>query len=584
MVQRVLSLMVTAVLVSCAAPQDRERSAGASEQQGPVAVISDLESSIPDLMRNARIPGLQIALIRDAEVVWEEGFGITSSESSNPVTADTIFEAASLTKPVFAYAVMQMVDGGLVDLDRPVVAYLLPDEVASFLGHPSNADGFRADWFETITARQVLSHSAGMPHGEGGAIYPLAFEPGTDWKYSAEGYQLLQLAVERLAGAPLNEIIANTVLGPLEMEKSSMVWREAYEATMANGHGLYGEATDFRRRSEPMAAASLYTTAGDYARFVCAVINGERLQPATAKEMLTSFIDMSDDGRLGWSLGFGLQQDEQGEAFWQWGDYGIFRSYILAYPEARTGVVYLTNSFNGLAVCSDLVAASVGGDALGCIELEYQPHDGPFYAFLWDVRDNGADAVAEQLPEVVAAHPDIFTVDQISDMGQTLEGEDMYGEAIAFHRFNLERHPNSGRMMSNLAQAHLLADDPGRARELYNASLSAEEDPAEPEKIDWIMDYIQAMEEPAQLDEAFLRTIAGDYGPRHLRVRDGRLYYSRDSTDISAQRPLRAVSSDTFVLEGVTYFKLRVVLDDTGAPIKLVGMYEGGRTDESERD
>jgi len=139
-------------------------------------------------------------------------------------------------------------------------------------------------------------------------------------------------------------------------------------------------------------------------------------------------------------------------------------------------------------------------------------------------------------------------------------------------------------MMSNLAQAHLLADDPGRARELYNASLSAEEDPAEPEKIDWIMDYIQAMEEPAQLDEAFLRTIAGDYGPRHLRVRDGRLYYSRDSTDISAQRPLRAVSSDTFVLEGVTYFKLRVVLDDTGAPIKLVGMYEGGRTDESERD
>jgi hypothetical protein len=78
--------------------------------------------------------------------------------------------------------------------------------------------------------------------------------------------------------------------------------------------------------------------------------------------------------------------------------------------------------------------------------------------------------------------------------------------------------------------------------------------------------------------------MAGDYGPRHLRVRDGRLFYSRDTVDISAQRPLFTQAPDIFVLEGVTYFKLQIVLGEKGEPIKLVGLYEDGRRDVSPRD
>ena len=92
------------------------------------------------------------------------------------------------------------------------------------------------------------------------------------------------------------------------------------------------------------------------------------------------------------------------------------------------------------------------------------------------------------------------------------------------------------------------------------------------------------MENPAQLDEAALQKIARDYGPRHLRVRDGRLYYSRDTTDPEAQRLLHAISGDTFVLENVTYFRLQVVFDEDGQPVKLLGRYEGGGGDETPRD
>ena len=119
---------------------------------------------------------------------------------------------------------------------------------------------------------------------------------------------------------------------------------------------------------------------------------------------------------------------------------------------------------------------------------------------------------------------------------------------------------------------------------MYKASLSAPEDPSEEDQVDWALDYIKAVEDPAQIDEDTLKRIAGDYGPRHLTVKDGSLYYSREDADTSQQRPLLAVTKDTFVIEGVTYFKLQVVFDKKGNPTKLVGIYETGQRDESPRN
>ena len=327
-------------------------------------LITDLEANIPDLMKKARIPGLQIALVRDGKVVWQKGFGFRNAVKRTPVTERNIFEAASLTKPLFAYAVMKMVDEGLIDLDKPLHTFLTREKIEKELGHSLDAEGFKRDWFEKVTARHVLSHSGGFPHGERGKVFPIFFDPGTQWKYSAAGYTMLQFVVEKLKGEKLDKIIQKYVLDPLSMEKSCMVWREAYKDTMANGHDVFSKPRNFRKQTEAYAASTLYTTAGEYARFVCAVINGEGLKQKTSKEMLSSFIDMNEEKSLGWCLGFGLQHDSNGTAFWQWGSVGIFRNFIIAYPEQRTGIVYLTNSFNGLSICSDVVGLSIGGQIL----------------------------------------------------------------------------------------------------------------------------------------------------------------------------------------------------------------------------
>jgi len=555
-----------------------------SAEEDAKRTIADLEATIPGFMEKARIPGLQIALIRRGEVIWSGSFGVSEASNGAAVTGDTIFEAASLTKPLFAYVVMQMADKKLIDLDTPLLGALPKEQVEELIGHPLDAEGFRPDWAKKITARHILSHSAGMPHGDGAEIYPIFFEPGSDWKYSAEGYQFLQLVVEGIEGKPLEEIVNAYVLEPLDMKHSSMVWREAYDKTMANGHWLYGKPAEIRKRSRATAAASLYTTAEDYARFVCAVLDGTRLKPETHKEMLAAFIDMNDDGTLGWGLGFGTQTEGDRRAFWQWGDYGIFRNYVIADPEHRSGVVYLTNSFNGLTVCSELVTRGIGQDALGCLELDYLQHDSPAMALLWDLQEKGPQAATAQLPALVEKYPEVFTDERVNGLGGIMENEEMYAEAAAIYRFIANQHPRSGVALFDLGRVSVLTGDLATARKLYGASLNAPEDPAEKDRVDWALDYIKALEDPAPIEESSLKKIAGDYGPRHLSVKGGDLYYSREDAGTTEARPLRAVTADTFVIEGVTYFKLQVVFDEQGNPTKLVGIYETGQRDESPRD
>ncbi len=585
----VVWMIAILLLVGCRAGDDSEEPASASspssathETSGEVTIR--LAADIPSTMERARIPGLQIALIADGEVVWEEGFGVVNAEGDEPVTVDTVFEAASLTKPVFAYAVMKMVDRGEIDLDTPIMDRLPTEKLEGFLGHSIDTEGYRHDQMQTITPRQVLSHSAGMAHGYRADVYTFTFEPGTDWKYSSDGYRLLQLLVEHIDGRTLGEVVESFVLEPLAMSSSSLVWRDDFEAVMAHGHSLFGRPSGIRRWDDASSASGLFTTAGDYARFVVAVVAGEGLKQETAREMLGWVVDMNDGDSLGWSLGFGLQRHQERVALWQWGDEEIFRNYVIASIDGRDGVVYLTNSFNGLSVCSDVVEGATGLPALGCLDRGYQPADGPYYEFFWAVEKEGPNSVLPRLADLVDGDPELFDADRVSGIAWILEGEGMAAEAAEVHRFNLDRNPDNGKMMIRAARAGILADEFEGAGELLRSAAKASEEPASPTDVAWLTDYLKAMENPVRLDHASMSVIAGDYGPRHIRVVDGELVYMRAGTGVSAHRSLRAVSADTLFIAGVTNFKLRVEFDGNGRPTKLVGLYQGGSPDESLRD
>jgi CubicO group peptidase (beta-lactamase class C family) len=553
--------------------------------EGPGAVVADLEASIPELLEKGHVPGLQVALIRDGKTVWSRAFGVTNAASREPVTPETIFEAASLTKPFFAYLAMKLVDEGVLNLDTPIVNYIPREGIEKRLGHSLDLEGFRRDWLEKITPRHVLSHSSGLPHGEGGTPYPIFFEPGTQYKYSADGYYFLQMAVEQLKKQKLEIIMKEYVLDPLGMTRSSMVWQDAYEKSMANGHGSLGAPEDFRKRSEAHAAATLYTTASDYARFVCAVLNGEGLKEGTLKRMLTPQIAVDKDKGLEWSLGFGLQSDANGKAFWQWGDYGIFRNYVIAYPGQKAGLVYLTNSFYGLDLCRELVDRSIGGEARGVEYLGYIQYDSPIYAFLWEVMDQGPEAVDRLLPTMAAEHPDLISENGIRSIADLLKNAERYDEVIAYYRFIEGKRPPSAALDAELARAYMDNGDFSEAKSYYaKAQRSPNKADFDSTTVDWAISYMKALEEPATLSEDYMKRLCGDYGPRHIKFEHGKLYYLRDNVATKDWRELAPLSTDTFILRGLSYFRMRFEIDASGIPTKIIGVYEGGGDDQSVRD
>lgn len=333
---------------------------------GPAAAASDaearLELLVPRLMADGEVPGLAIAVVRGTQHLWHKGFGVASTRTREPVVDTTIFEAASLSKPVFAYAVVKLADEGKIDLDRPLSAYL-PGSYELAADDPR---------LHQVTARHVLGHTSGLPNWRGPGALSIHFTPGDRFSYSGEGFVYLTKAVERITGEPLEDMMRRTVFGPLGMKDSSYALQPHYATRKAHAHDAAGRATDRSQRVRPNAAASLHTTAADYGRFVAAMLNGTGLKESSRAAMLSAQVALAEStnmtGRtprklskvLAWGLGWGLQSSAEGTAFWHWGDNGDMKAYVVADDIRKTAVVVFANSANGLSIVPEIVEAVLG--------------------------------------------------------------------------------------------------------------------------------------------------------------------------------------------------------------------------------
>ncbi|MEC4816577.1 MAG: serine hydrolase domain-containing protein [Scytonema sp. PMC 1069.18] len=317
----------------------------------PEKIIANLEAQIPALMRSALVPGLDIAIIRDGKLFWNRGFGVQNRNTKKPVTEDTIFAAASLSKPLFAYAVLKMVEQGKLDLDTPLTEYT----AKPYISDPR---------IKLITIRRVLSHTTGFPNWSGSDPVTIKFPPGTKFSYSGEGFLYLQKVVEEITQQPLSEYLRSSILIPLGMNKSSFIWEPAYESTASYGHDRKGKAIPMGKPKQASAAGSLRTTASDYAKFLIAMMKSDtndsvKLTDDSINEMLRSQIKINQF--LDWGLGWGLEKTRDSNFFWHWGDLVTFKSFTIASRELATGIVIFTNSQNGLKICQKIVSQAIGG-------------------------------------------------------------------------------------------------------------------------------------------------------------------------------------------------------------------------------
>ena len=342
-----------------------------AQSVSPAFEPRQFDRQITQLMDSARIPGLSIALIRANKILYSKGYGLTKADSTQRVTSATIFEAASLSKPVFAYAVLQLVEQGLLDLDKPLYTYLpYPDAAAD-------------ERYQTITARLVLSHQSGFPNwrkNRKSAQLALSFTPGERFGYSGEGFVYLQKVVEKITGKSINEVMDERVLKPLAMTNSRFIWQPDFDTHFALPHDESGQAGEKSKPDQANMAYSLQTTTDDYARFIQAILTPVGLKSSTVDQMLSqqSQLPRRFSGSttlspgLFWGLGFGLERVGVDTWFWHWGDNGDFKCYVTANRARKDAIVYFTNSANGLDIADRILKLTLGGKhpALGFLGID----------------------------------------------------------------------------------------------------------------------------------------------------------------------------------------------------------------------
>ena len=342
---------------------------------------SEVEAIVEELRHAGDVHGLALAVINDGEVRYLKGFGERIIAKGLPLQTDSIMYAASYTKSMFAYLVMQLVDQQLINLDLPIVQYLRKPlhEYPDFADLKSDA---RVD---RITARMLLSHTAGFRNWrfftadgrfDESAKLEFEFEPGQQYSYSGEGIQLLQLVVEEITGESVGELMQQTIFTPLGMSDTSMIWRENYRETMAYGYTETGESVGHNMQDNARAAGSADTTIADMATFLNTVMSGDGLSRASHQMMLAPQVRIrseyqfptpsltstsrDDDIQLSYGLGWGLLWTPHGKGFFKEGHTDGWENYMIGFSESGVGIVIMTNSANGESIFPELLERLVG--------------------------------------------------------------------------------------------------------------------------------------------------------------------------------------------------------------------------------
>ena len=352
----------SSLLPLVARAQGNQNSADPKDRPPWKTLIADLEKQIPQLMEKAKVPGLSIAIIKDAKLFWRRGFGVKDNASKELVDNDTVFEAASTSKPVFAYAVMKLCERGIMNLDTPLTRYT-PER---FLEGDSQLD--------LITARHVLSHTSGFPNFRS-KKEPLKihFTPGEKWSYSGEGYSYLQSVVTHLTGGRVNrnecakfeaglEVCATepsidaymkaNLLVPFGMASSGYVWNDTIEKHMARGHDEEGKPSKMSRKPTGPSVArygmlgGLCTTPTDYSKFLIEIIDPKpsdafRLKKDSLEAMLHPQVKCNSQSS--WALGWDITHTENGNFIRHGGGNPGYSCFVAGSVERKSGYVIMTN-------------------------------------------------------------------------------------------------------------------------------------------------------------------------------------------------------------------------------------------------
>ncbi len=319
-----------------------------------------LEATLSRLAAKHRVCSASATLITARSIARTANVS-TCADAPVP-TAESLYQAGSLTKPMLAYAVLKLARDEKIDIDAPLLPLLPGGYMHRVLPYQDvpNAEVQRvADpRLTAVTARMAMNHTSGMPGWVESGPFTFLSNPGTRWSYSSEGYVYLQRVVEAVTAEPFAATMAKAVIAPLALRHSTFAGTPGAAGKLVPGRDAAGAKVPLFVFREASAAGTLATTPEDYARFMLAVLGDKPLLEAT----LAGAIPFDAARGLSWGLGWAIETHGSERFILHWGVAPGYRTFAIASAQSGDGLVLMTDSDNGLALARDLNRAVLGRD------------------------------------------------------------------------------------------------------------------------------------------------------------------------------------------------------------------------------
>ncbi len=311
---------------------------------------AEIDRTVTALMDYYQVPGVSLALVKDGKLVHHSALGLRNAYSKEPMTDDTLLEAASITKAVFAFAANRLIERGVIDPDKPLYQYLPFEEIA------------HDERYKKITARHVLSHQTGFPNwrwqNDDGQM-DIKFYPGIKYGYSGEGFEYLGRVVSEVVGKPLEQIVMEEAQQTMGLtENTHFSANDELRKVVSSGH-FNGMAGPYGPPDAIGVAHSMHTEAKSFANFMISLIEQKGLSAEGYANMLEPQVEVPLEpeeiqwpGRYG--MGFYLMNSPYGLAYGHGGNNGDFMCQFEIYRDHDMGFAVFTNSNTGVALINAL--------------------------------------------------------------------------------------------------------------------------------------------------------------------------------------------------------------------------------------
>ncbi|WP_051884839.1 serine hydrolase domain-containing protein [Chryseobacterium luteum] len=352
-------LIISLFIITSNLSAQNEKKSEITKQQSNQVSITDHDKAFEQWMKDHKIPNVGLGIIKNGKLERAKVYGKLQHGTTAP--NNTIFNVASLTKPVTAIVALKLVSIGKWNLDEPLDKFWIDPDI-------------REDTrYKKVTTRIILSHQTGFPNWRwmnADKRLNFQFDPGTKYQYSGEGLEYLRKALENKFGKTINQLAGELIFFPLKMKDTSYIWNEKKDATrFSEGYDKDGNKYETVKSTTPNAADDLMTTVSDYSRFLISVMNSDGLSEKVFNEMKTGQVVTKKGKSFG--LGFEIYDLGDGNTALSHGgaDQGVQTIFFII-PKTKDGIVIFTNVDDGYKVYEKLITEYLGDYGKKVVEIE----------------------------------------------------------------------------------------------------------------------------------------------------------------------------------------------------------------------